>query len=170
MADSVQYAVSMTPVEQVTSAEDGTITSNIIWPGTNGSLGGSGSYDIGDIEDSIGYNSSSGTITKVICSTNTTSGNVLNASSTESKGIFIKNTGFLASSTAQSSALTTTKATSTTCVTVTINSKIIASLGPGEALFLPNHLGHANDLDPAEITVKASASENVAVEYLVLDA
>ena len=75
----------------------------------------------------------------------------------------------MASDTAQSSALTTTKATSTTCVTVTINSKIIASLGPGEALFLPNHLGHANDLDPAEITVKASASENVAVEYLVVD-
>ena len=56
MADSVQYAVSMTPVEQVTSAEDGTITSNIMWPGTGGSLGGGGSYDIGDIEDSIGYN------------------------------------------------------------------------------------------------------------------
>ena len=170
MADSVQYAVSMTPVEQVTSAEDGTVTLGIMWPGTGGSLGGSGSYDIGDIESSIGYSSSSGTITKVICSTNTTSGNVLNASSTESKGIFIKNTGFLASSTAQSSTITSTKATSTTCVTVTINSKIIASLGAGEAIFFPNHLGHANDLDPAEITVKASASENVAVEYLVLDA
>tara|TARA_Y100000310_G_C20189418_1_gene581816 strand:- start:58 stop:570 length:513 start_codon:yes stop_codon:yes gene_type:complete len=170
MADSVQYAVSMTPIEEVASAEDGTIKSNIIWPGTNSSLGGSGSYDIGDIEDSIGYNSSSGTITKIICSTNTTSGNVLNASSAKSKGIFIKNTGFLASNTAQSSALTSTRATSTTCVTVTINSKIIASLGPGEAIFFPNNLGHANDLDPAEITVKASASENVAVEYLVLDA
>lgn len=169
MADTVQYAISVTPVEEVTSGED-SVVSNIIWPGTGGPLGGSGSYDAGTLESSIGYSRSGGVIAKVICSTNTTSGNVLNASSTESKGIFIKHTGFLASGTAQADSLTTTKCTSTTCVTITIGSKLIASIGPGEAFFLPNHLGHANDCDPAEITVKASASENVAVEYLVIDA
>ena len=154
MADTVQYAVSMTPVEEVTSGED-SVVSNIMWPGTGGSLGGSGSYDVGTHEANIGYNRSGGTITKIICSTNGTTGVVLNASSTECNGIFIK---------------TTTKITTDCCVTITVNSKIIASLGAGEAIFFPNHLNHANDLDPAEFTVKSTVAENVGVEYLVVDA
>tara|TARA_R110002050_G_scaffold298554_1_gene462057 strand:- start:9 stop:518 length:510 start_codon:yes stop_codon:yes gene_type:complete len=169
MADTVQYAVSVTPVEEVTSGED-SVTSNIMWPGTGGSLGGSGSYDSGTHESNLGYTRSSGVITKTICSTNGTTGVVLNASSTESKGIFIKNTGFLCDGATASENLLTTPITANCCVTITVGSKIIASLGSGEAIFFPNHLGHANDLDPAEFTVKATVVEHVGVEYLVIDA
>jgi len=169
MADTVQYAVSVTPVEEVTSGED-SVTSNIMWPGTGGSLGGSGSYDIGTHETNLGYNRSGGTITKTICSTNGTNGVVLNSSNTECNGIFIKNTGFLCDGTTASESITTTKITTNCCVTITVNSKIIASLGAGEAIFFPNHLNHANDLDPAEFTVKSTVAENVGVEYLVVDA
>ena len=94
----------------------------------------------------------------------------MHASSALSSGIFIKNTGFLCDSTAQSSTLTTTPITSGCNVTVTVNTKVIASLGSGEAMFFPNSGGNASDLRPANYTVKATVAENVGVEYLTLAA
>ena len=165
--DAVRHAVSITPIETLVS-EEASDEVRIIWPGTGGPIGGNGEYTIGDVESSTGYSKSGSVITKIICSTNTTSGNVLHASSSECTGLFIRNSGFLCNSTAQSSTITTTPITSGCCVTVTVNSKIIASLGSGEAIFFPNNGGHANDLKPSEFTVKASVAENVGVEYLVL--
>lgn len=156
MADSVQFAVSITPIEELTTAEGGGETTNILWPGTGKSLGGSGSLTLtGNMEDTIGYGGS-GVPAYV------TTGGTVNADSTELRGLFIRHTGYLYSSATVLGAVTTDR------VTVTVGAKLIADLGPGQALFLPNAGGGANDLDCAEFTITKTGSSEIAVEFLAI--
>lgn len=156
MADSANFAVSVTPIEELTTAETGGETFDVLWPGTAKSLGGSGTLTLtGGHEDDIGYGGS-GVPAYV------TTGGAVNADTSELRGLFIKNTGYLYSS------ATALGAATTNSVTVTVNSKVIADLGPRQGIFLPNHAGNANDLDCAEFTVTKSAGSEIAVEFLAI--
>ena len=156
MADKLNFSVSITPIEELTTAEGGGETTDTMWPGTGKSLGGGGQLALaGGIEGNIGYGGS-GVPAYV------TTGGALNASSTELRGLFIRNTGF------EYSSPTVLGAASTDNVTVTVGAKVIADLGPGQAMFLPNAGGAANDLDPAEFTVTKTGSTELAVEFLAV--
>lgn len=157
MADTVQFAVSITPIEELTTAESGGETFNVLWPGTAKSLGGGGTLTMsGNAEDHIGYGGS-GVPAYV------TTGGVINADSVELRGLFIKHTGHLYSSATVLGAVTTDR------VTVTVGAKLIADLGPGQAMFLPNAGGGANDLKTDEFTVTKTGSSEIAVEFLACE-
>lgn len=156
MADSVQFSVSVTPIEELTTAESGGETTDTMWPGTAKSLGGSGAYDLtGGHEDNIGYGGS-GVPAYV------TTGGAINADTNELRGLLIRHTGYLYSSATVLGAATTDN------FSVTVGAKVIADLGPGQAFFLPNDGGAANDLDCAEFTTTKSGSSEIAVEFLAI--
>ena len=154
--DRVQFAVSVTPIEELTTAESGGEVTQIMWPGTGKSLGGSGYYDLtGGHEDNIGYGGS-GVPAYV------TTGGAINADSTELRGLLIRHTGYLYSSATVLGAATTDN------FSITVGSVLIADLGPGQAIFLPNDGGAANGLNCAAFTTTKSGSSEIAVEFLAI--
>ena len=156
MADSAQFSVSITPIEQLVTAEGGGETFDVLWAGGNKSFGGSGVLTLaGGQEDNLGYGGSA-------VPAYVTTGGTLNADSGERRGIFIKNTGFAYSS------ATVLGAAITDDVTVQVGAKLIASLGPGQAMFLPNNNGGANDLKTSEFTITKTGSTEIAVEFLAI--
>ncbi len=156
MADSVNFAVSITPIEELTTAESGGGTFNVLWPGTAKSLGGSGAYDLtGGHEDNIGYGGS-GVPAYV------TTGGAINANSSELRGLFIKHTGYLYSSPTVLGAATTDN------FSITVGAVLIADLGPGQAIFLPNDGGAANGLVTSAFTTTKSGSSEIAIEFLAI--
>lgn len=157
MADSLQYAVSLTPIESLVSGEDAS-THNILSPVTAKSLGGGTSIDLtGSIDASIGYASGVPAYLSV-----TSGGVALDSDTTEARGIFIKNTGYTYSSpTVLGAAITKT-------FTITVGLKLIAGLGAGDSIFLPNAGGGANNLKPSEFTLTAIDATNIACEFLVI--
>jgi len=126
-------------------------------PVTGKSLGGNNSLDLsGAIDSSLGYDS--GTVAYL----SVTSGGVaLNADTSERRLIVIKHTGYLYSSATVLGAATTEN------FTVTVGAKVIAELGPGDVIVLPNSNGGANDLKTSEITL-TSDSSNIACEFLAV--
>ncbi|MBT7350469.1 hypothetical protein HN803_06850 [candidate division WWE3 bacterium] len=156
MADKVQYAMSITPIEELTSSEDSSVH-DILSPVTGKSLGGNNELDLtGLIDGSLGYNN--GTVAYL----SVTSGGVpLNADATDRRLILIKNTGFLYSD------ATTLGAVTTENFTVTVGAKVIAELGPGDVVVLPNAAGGAVDLECNEFTLTSDSSA-IACEFLAV--
>lgn len=156
--DKVNFAVSMTPVEVLDSSEVTTQEYDVVWSGTGKTLGGGGTLELaGSMDASIGYNQ--GVVAYVAA---TVGGAPLNADSTEKKGIFIRNTGYVYSS------ATVLGAATSDSVILTIGGAAIASLGPDQAMFFPNHDDSADDLKTSGITITRSGSDDIAVEFLAV--
>jgi len=157
LADKIRYSISITPIEELTSSEDSS-TNDILSPVTGKSLGGGNVLDLtGSIDGSFGYDSGTPAYLSV-----TSGGVALNADSAERRLILIKNTG------SEFDSATVLGAAITKKFTVTVGGKIIAQLGSGDLMVLPNSGGGANDLDTAEFTLTAEDSTNIACEFLAV--
>ena len=181
MADNIQFGVSCTPVETVTSG-DGVTTTNIMAGEVASSLGGSGTAAVTNYQNSSatqgvgGSDAAPGVRYYVNCVDNAAT--VVSSESTASF-LMIKNTGKLYST---SSALGDTAPTTGDHVLVTLvntTTNVLAFLAPGEAFMmsiggtaLSNH-----PIDCSKIKVQsyegdgtaAGTSDHIAVEFLAVD-
>ena len=159
MSDSVQYAMSVTPIEELTSAEGASgQTYDVLSSVTDKSLGGSNTLDLtGGIESSLGYNEGTVAYLEV-----TDSVAVLNSDSTERRLIFVKHTGYEFNSATVLGDSTTDK------FTITMGAEIIAELGAGDCMILPNAGGGANNCKTSEMGLTGDASSSIACEFLAV--
>ena len=157
MANNTQYAVNVTPTE--TPTVDYGTASNVLATDIGKSVGGGSTIAIaGSMEDNVGFENGAAVYLEV---TNGGS-DVLNADTTERSLIVIKNTGYEFSTTAALGSAITKK------FTVTMGSKLIAELGAGDIMVLPNAGGGANDLKCSEITVIAEDGTSIACEFTAI--
>jgi len=166
MADSVQFSVSCTPVEELATENSG--TSNILASEVNTSLGGSGTAavaDYGGTAANQGYLNATVNYFEGLDSSDSTD----LSSETSATFIFIKNTGFtFSSATALGSSLS--KALK---VMAPGGTTIISVLDPGEAIVLKDDNAGLDgrfhvrtvDLDGSDNT----SAGHLAIEYLVVD-
>ena len=166
MADSIQFAVSCTPVEELATENSG--TSNIMASEVNTSLGGSGTATVASYAGTAanqGYLNATVNYFEALDSSDSTD----LSSETTATFIFIKNTGFTFSS-ATALGVSHDKALK---IMAPGGTTLISVLDPGEAIVLKD--GNAAldgrfhvrtvDLDGGD---NASAG-HLAVEYLIVD-
>jgi hypothetical protein len=166
MASRVEYAVSITPIREITATGDYD-AHDVIANDIGKSLGGSASVSLGEGADhtTVGY----GTATKgvvVYKEAIDSAYTVLGADATAYKTIFIKHTGKVYGVSATTLGVTTN-------INLDVFLKIsgtpsylkIASLEPSGAMVLPNFSNEANK----GIYVKpASGTGHIAVEYALI--
>ena len=181
MANRVEFSISATPVETLTSG-DGAATSDIIAGEIGKSLGGSGSAVVTDYQNTnttqgIGGDSgTSGTHTYINAQDNSAT---QVTSETTASFIIIKNTGKVFSS---ATALGATAATTGDHVLVTLvntTTNNLAFLAPGEAFMMSiGGTGMTTHvLDCSKIKVQsyegdgtaAGTDDHIAVEFLAVD-
>lgn len=171
MADSVKFAVSVTPVEELTD-EQGNVHS-VIAGEVGKSLGGNGSAVVVDFSDTAvkqGYLNA--TVNYLECVDN--SSTQISAETTASF-VFIKNTGYLFSSATVLGAALASH--SVVVTTINTGTTVIACLAAGEAIVLKSILTNSQQIDCTKIKVQvfeadgsaAGAADHLAVEYLVVD-
>ena len=164
MADSVQFSVSCTPVEELATENSG--TANIIASEVNKSLGGSGSATVS------AYNGSAANQGYLNATVNYFEGQDSNdttdlSSESSATFIFIKNTGYTFSS------ATALGAKLDKALKIMVASTPISILDPGEAIILKDDNAGLDarlhvrtvDLDGGD---NASAG-HLAIEYLIVD-
>ena len=166
MADSVQFSVSCTPVEELATENSG--TSNILASEVNTSLGGSGSATVASYAGTAanqGYLNATVNYFEGLDSSDSTD----LSSETSATFIFIKNTGFtFSSATALGASLS--KALK---IMAPGGTTIISVLDPGEAIVLKDDNAGLDgrfhvrtvDLDGSDNT----SAGHLAIEYLVVD-
>jgi len=166
MADSVQFSVSCTPVEELATENSG--TSNILASEVNTSLGGSGTATVASYAGTAanqGYLNATVNYFEGLDSSDSTD----LSSETSATFIFIKNTGFtFSSATALGASLS--KALK---IMAPGGTTIISVLDPGEAIVLKDDNAGLDgrfhvrtvDLDGSDNT----SAGHLAIEYLVVD-
>jgi len=166
MADSVQFSVSCTPVEELATENSG--TSNILASEVNTSLGGSGTATVASYAGTAanqGYLNATVNYFEGLDSSDSTD----LSSETSATFIFIKNTGFTFSSATVLGA-SLSKALK---IMAPGGTTIISVLDPGEAIVLKDDNAGLDgrfhvrtvDLDGSDNT----SAGHLAIEYLVLD-
>ena len=166
MADSVQFSVSCTPVEELATENSG--TSNILASEVNTSLGGSGSATVASYAGTAanqGYLNATVNYFEGLDSSDSTD----LSSETSATFIFIKNTGFTFSSATVLGA-SLSKALK---IMAPGGTTIISVLDPGEAIVLKDDNAGLDgrfhvrtvDLDGSDNT----SAGHLAIEYLVVD-
>ena len=164
MADSVQFSVSCTPVEELATENSG--TANIIASEVNKSLGGSGSATV------TAYNGSAANQGYLNATVNYFEGQDSNdttdlSSETTATFIFIKNTGYTFSS------ATALGAKLDKALKIMVGSTPISILDPGEAIILKDDNAGLDarlhvrtvDLDGGD----NGSAGHLAIEYLIVD-
>ncbi len=171
MADKVRYAVSVTPLEDITDEQSNTYT--VISGEVGQSLGGSGEAPVVDYSASAANQGYKDGAVNYLEAPDGAGGEVAISSESSASFVFIKNTGFVFSSATVLGAANTTRR-----VKVTVNSGaiILAILGAGECFIMP-----VPDITTPIVasgvkveTVDSDGSEaaggiHLAVEYLVVD-
>ena len=166
MADSVQFSVSCTPVEELATENSG--TSNILASEVNTSLGGSGTATVASYAGTAanqGYLNGTVNYFEGLDSSDSTD----LSSETSATFIFIKNTGFTFSSATVLGA-SLSKALK---IMAPGGTTIISVLDPGEAIVLKDDNAGLDgrfhvrtvDLDGSDNT----SAGHLAIEYLVVD-
>ena len=166
MADSVQFSVSCTPVEELATENSG--TSNILASEVNTSLGGSGAATVASYAGTAanqGYLNATVNYFEGLDSSDSTD----LSSETTATFIFIKNTGFTFSSATVLGA-SLSKALK---IMAPGGTTIISVLDPGEAIVLKDDNAGLDgrfhvrtvDLDGSDNT----SAGHLAIEYLVVD-
>jgi len=166
MADSVQFSVSCTPVEELATENSG--TSNILASEVNTSLGGSGTATVASYAGTAanqGYLNATVNYFEGLDSSDSTD----LSSETSATFIFIKNTGFTFSSATVLGA-SLSKALK---IMAPGGTTIISVLDPGEAIVLKDDNAGLDgrfhvrtvDLDGSDNT----SAGHLAIEYLVVD-
>ena len=154
----IDWKLSVTPVASNTASTEGLATETVS-SGIKGTVGGgnsSGTWagnDIGEFALGVCTHVSSASVSVTTSSTN---------------GVFIKNTGFDYDATVTTGnninrGSTTVAEDADETVNVTVNTKVIAQLKGGEAIFLPS------PADSVAITAPASGSNPIAVQVATLD-
>jgi hypothetical protein len=165
MADSMQFAVSCTPVEELATENSG--TSNILASEINTSLGGSGTAVVASYDGTAanqGYLNATVNYLEAVDSADTTD---ISAEGTASF-VFIKNTGFtFSSATELGDALDKS-------LKVMVGTTLISVLDAGEAIVLKDDNAGIACTGIHVRTVDTDGSNNtsaghLAVEYLVVD-
>ncbi len=165
MADSVRYAISVTPVEELTDENSG--THNVISGEVNKALGGSGVAAVTDYSGTAavqGYKDATVNYVEAIDSTD------LTTVTTEATAtfVFIKNTGYtFSSATALGAALTAS-------LKVICGTFVVAILDAGECIVLKDdNAGIVASTIYVRTVTTAGANDtglgHLAVEYLVVD-
>ena len=175
MADKIRYAVSVTPVEEITDEQAN--THEVISGEVGKSLGGSGEAPVANYTPSGGGEAAKqgyfdATVNYFNCVDDSPT---QIAEETTASFVFIKNTGYLFNSiTALGDLLPNNEHVVVT--TVNTGTTIIASLGKGEVIVL-KALQSTKTIDCTKIKVQtfesngsaAGATDHIAVEYLVVD-
>lgn len=169
MADSVRYAISVDPLEEITDEQANTYT--VISGEVGRSLGGSGVATVADysaVAAVQGYKDA--TVNYLNC---VDDASTQISTETSASFVFIKNTGFYYSAATVLGAVATEHVVVTT---VNTGTTVIASLGPGEAQIF-KALQATQTIDCTKIKVRtyeanggaAGASDHLAVELLIVD-
>ena len=166
MADSVQFSVSCTPVEELATENSG--TSNILASEVNTSLGGSGTATVASYAGTAanqGYLNATVNYFEGLDSSDSTD----LSSETSATFIFIKNTGF----TFSSATVLGASLSKSLKIMAPGGTTIISVLDPGEAIVLKDDNAGLDgrfhvrtvDLDGSDNT----SAGHLAIEYLVVD-
>jgi hypothetical protein len=166
MADSVQFSVSCTPVEELATENSG--TSTIIASEINKSLGGSGTATVADYAGTAGNQGYLNATVNYFEANDSADTNDL-SSETTATFIFIKNTGY----TFSSATALGDKLSKALKIMAPGGTTLISILDPGEAIVLKDDNAGLDgrfhvrtvDLDGSNNT----GAGHLAVEYLVVD-
>ena len=171
MADSVQFSVSCTPVEEISDENSG--THSILSGEVKTSLGGNGVAAVADYSATAAVQGYKDAAVNYKEAPDGSSGEVAISTESTASFIFIKNTGFVFSS---ATALGAVEESRLLKVTTNSGAIILSCLDAGEAIILKG-LQATGTMDASGIEVEtvnsdgseASGGVHLAVEYLVVD-
>ena len=171
MADKVRYAISVSPLEDITDEQSNTYT--VISGEVGRNLGGSGEAPVADYSASAADQGYKDGAVNYLEAPDGASGEVAISSETTASFVFIKNTGFVFSSATVLGAVNTTRLVK---VTTNAGAIILACLDAGEAIVLKALQATgtiaANGIEVETVDSdgsEASGGIHLAVEYLVVD-
>ena len=148
MATRLDYKVSVTPIQEVgDDTEGGGVKTDVIAFDWQKSLGGGNSALTWAGNNAGEWTDGTNTIVTAAAATITTPASC--------NGLWVKNSGV-------TFADQTIQASSTSTVTLTIGTKVVATLGNGEGMFFPSP---AQETD--FITLAVGTGDTVAVEYAI---
>lgn len=165
MANEVRYAISVTPVEELTDANAS--THDVIASEVGKSLGGDGTAAVGAFDGTAanqGYLNATVNYLEV-----TDNAAVAVGGETDARFVFLKHTGFkFSSATALGVA-----ATNSVKITIGASDAFVSILDAGECLVLKDDNGGINCTTlKAQVVTGAGAAvsdEHIALEYLIVD-
>ena len=169
MADRIEFTISATPIETVTS-EDGASTHDVMAGEVRQTVGGSGSCLVTDYQGTDaqqGFGGAAGAGVKTYREADDANNTTNISADANARFVFIKNTGYTYSTaTALGAALDAS-------VKVMVGTAMISVLAAGEAIILKDVNG-GFDCDDIHVRTVTNAGANgspghMAVEFLVVD-